>query len=89
MLYDETRYYWAICQAVRCFSEGPDGKSAREAVEDLEMIGLNASSFRLFEGVITSLEAATRASNPAARKAATRALRNLECRDEYEIKDAG
>jgi hypothetical protein len=77
MLYDETRYFWTVCQAVRFFSEGNDRKAAREAVEDLEMVGVNASSFRLFQGTVTVLQAATRASNPAARKAAAAALRNL------------
>lgn len=77
MLYDETRYFWTICQAVRLFSNGTDSRAAREAVEDLEMVGLYASTSGLFQSVVAGLEAALKASNPAARKAAASALRNL------------
>jgi hypothetical protein len=77
MLQDETRCYWATCQAVRSFSNGPDRRAAWRAVKDLEMAGLYASTSRLFQGAVACLEAATRASNPAARKVANSALRNL------------
>lgn len=77
MLYDESRYFWTICQAVRLSSNGTDCKAAREAVEDLEMVGLYASTPGLFQGVVAGLKAALKASNPAARKAAASGLRNL------------
>jgi hypothetical protein len=77
MLYDETQFYWATCQAVRSSSNGHDDKAASEAVEDLEMVGLYASTSGLFGGVVASLHTATRATNPAARKSAWSALRTL------------
>lgn len=77
MLYDETRYFWTVCQAARSATNGADCKAAREAVEDLEMVGLYASSSSVFEGAVAGLQAAQWASNPAARKAAAAALRNL------------
>ena len=77
MLYDEIRSYWAACQAVRLLSNGPDRRAAWKAVKDLEMVGLHASTSRLFQGAVACLETATAASNPAARKVAHTALRNL------------
>ena len=77
MLHYETRYYWSTCQAVRVSSNGDDPQAARDDVEDLEMVGLYASTFRLLAGAAAGLEAATRARNPIAREAAASALRTL------------
>lgn len=77
MLCDETRHYWAACQAVRSSSNGPDRRATWDAIQNLEMVGLYASNPRLFQAVVACLEATTRASNPAARKVANLALRNL------------
>jgi hypothetical protein len=74
---DETWRYWAACRAVRSLSGGLDRRAAWEAVRDLEMVGLYASTPRLFQGVMACLETATQASNPATRKVASLALRNL------------
>jgi hypothetical protein len=77
MLSDETLRYWAACRAVRSLSNGPDRRAAWEAVRHLEMVGLYASTSRLFQGAVACLEEATRASNPAARKVAHLARRHL------------
>jgi hypothetical protein len=77
MLRDETWHYWAVCRAVRSLSNSNNRRAAWEAVRDLEMVGLYASTPRLFQGVVACLEAATRASNPAARKVAHLALGKL------------
>lgn len=76
-LLDETQYFWAVCQAARLSGERADRRAAREAVEDLEMVGLYASTAGLMQGATAGLQAARSASNPAARKAAELALRYL------------
>lgn len=85
MLDEETRHYWITSQAVRSLGNGPSRKAARKAVEDLEMVGAYASSPRLFQGVVACLDAARQAANPAARRAATNALRELRVADTVRV----
>jgi len=77
MLCDETWRYWAACRAVRALGNGVDRRAAWKAVRELEMIGLHSSTPRLRQGAVACLEAAARARNPAVRKVANLALRNL------------
>lgn len=76
-LSNEIRLYWPAAQAVRLSSNGKARKVARQDVEELEGLALHVSSARVRQGALAGLEAATRAANPAARKAAVAALLNI------------